>query len=95
MNISTFSHELSELCSSYRLGRLPLSEWSQRAEYLVDAGRGLLPRDRADSLQNWIYLVEDVVALSLDEGRALNETEVDQVLKAMMAIDHLVLPYLG
>jgi hypothetical protein len=93
MNLTLFSRYLIALNARYRLGELTLSEWSQRAEYLVDDGHELLSSEQVNSLLDWIYIVEDINALTLDERRQLNGTEADQVVKAMMEVDHLVLPY--
>ena len=74
-NARTLSASLQALEASYLTGDIPLNAVVHRAEALLEEGKAMLTPDAFLRAMNCVYLIEDVNALVLDEGRPLKEGE--------------------
>ena len=87
----SLAEEFHKLIASYRSGLTDLAHLSQRSETLIEAMCPNLTTDTFSQAMNCVYLIEDVNALVLDEGRRVTDTEQSEINAQLKALEHFLL----
>lgn len=84
------TEELRKLIASYRGGSSDLAHLSQRAETLIEEIRPNLLGDTFSQAMNCVYLIEEINALVMDEGRPITDTEQHDIGTQLSILENLL-----
>lgn len=82
--------ELSALCAAYRAGAIRLPSLASRVEILVESMHAHLPGEDFARAMNFVYLIEEINAVVLDENRPLNTPEKEAIENDLSLLEKLV-----
>ena len=84
--------ELRSVIDSYRAGSTRLEYLASRTEELVTHLEPVLPAEAFCAAMNAVYVIEEINAVALDEGRAIGERERQLIEEALATIEQLFGP---
>lgn len=87
----SLAEELRKLITTYRSGSSDLAHLSQRSETLIEAIRPHLTADMFSQAINYVYLIEEMNALVLDENRRVTDMEQHEIFTQLIKIENLLL----
>jgi hypothetical protein len=90
MSENSLSHALLALIASYREGSTRLHSLAAGIETLVERMQSSLSAEDFGRAMNCFYLIEDVNALTLDEGRQPTQVEQDSIHRQLNLLEALV-----
>ena len=82
--------EIKDLEDKYSNHQISLDVVVQRCEQLIESNRQSIPASVFLRTMNCLYLLEDLNALSFDEGRSINEKEFSYAVAQLVKLSDIL-----